>query len=328
MSINRCIRLVKRPVGKITHENLKVSNESIPVPSDGQVLVENLYLSIDPTHRIWMSDIPQYMAPVKLGDVMRAMSLGVIKESKHPDWKVGTYVVAAGGVCDFYVSDPAALREVPDDSTKWLSIASVVIGLTSWHGVNKILDPRPGDVCVVSGAAGAVGSLVSQLCKFKGAKVVGIAGGPEKCNYLTEELGLDLAIDYKTQDIETTLKTFAVEGVACYFDNVGGSVTDAVLMNMKNSGKVAVCGSISEYNDDWVGCKNFNMAVMRRLTITGFIGRDHFEEFGEATSEILSLAASGKLKYKEDVREGLENYVDVVNLLFTGENTGKLILKV
>ena len=319
---------MKRPDGTITSENLKLSKEEIPSPGDGQLLVKNLYMSIDPTHRIWMSDIPQYMPCVQLGEVMRAVTLGVVTESKNPDWKVGTHVVGMGGICDYYVGIPGVnvLNAVDDASTTNLSVASLLMGLTAWVGVN-ILEVKEGDVCVVSGAAGAVGSIAAQLCKVRGAKVVGIAGGPKKCAWLTSELGLDLAIDYKTQDIEKVLKEFAPDGVTGYFDNVGGSVTDAVLLTMKNFGKVAICGSISEYNDEWVGVKNFNMVLMRRLTVKGYICTDHMSEYPACLREIMELVKAGKIKYSEDIREGLENYIDVLNLLFTGGNTGKLIIK-
>ena len=209
-----------------------------------------------------------------------------------------------------------------------LSVASFIIGLTAWHGINKIIAVGPGDIVVVSGGAGAVGSLAGQLAKVKGATVIGIAGGSEKCQHLKDVLGFDFAIDYKNEDVAATLSKIAPEGITGYFDNVGGEVTDAVLANARNNCRMAFCGSISEYNDKWAGIKNFNMILMRRILVQGFIVSDHGEEFGEAISEIARLVAAGKVKYSEDIRHGLENYPATLRLLTSGENTGKLILKV
>lgn len=209
-----------------------------------------------------------------------------------------------------------------------LSYASIIIGLTAWHGVNKILEPTSEDIVVVSGAAGAVGSLVGQLSKLNGATVIGIAGGEAKCQYLTSTLGYDYAIDYKTMSVSDKLKKLAPDGITRYFDNVGGDVSDAVLENARNFAKIALCGSISEYDDNWTGIRNFNMILMRRIMVQGFICIDHMDELQEAKSELMDLVKKGKITFKEDVREELENYVDVVNLLFTGGNAGKLMLKI
>jgi len=196
----------------------------------------------------------------------------------------------------------------------------------AWFGV-KIIDPKEGDVVVVSGAAGAVGSVVGQLAKDKGAVVIGIAGGEEKCNYL-KEMGFDFAIDYKSENIGDKLKEYAPNGINGYFDNVGGEATEAVLINACNGMKIALCGSISEYDDNWSGIKNFNMILMRRVTVKGFICLDHMGELGEARSAIMKLQKEGKLIFREDIREGIENYVDVVNQLFCGGNKGKLMLRI
>jgi len=220
------------------------------------------------------------------------------------------------------------LTKLPDSSTRNVSVCSVVIGLTAWHGATKILQAGSDDVVVVSGAAGAVGSIASQLCKARGAKVIGIAGGPDKCKYLTDELGLDGAIDYKSDDVDAKLKELAPDGFTGYFDNVGGTVTEAVLNNMRNFSKMALCGSISEYNDKFVGITNFNMILMRRIQVQGFICMDHMDEYPECLAELTDLVKQGKLKYREHVDHGLENYVDVLNLLFEGKNTGKLMLRV
>lgn len=209
-----------------------------------------------------------------------------------------------------------------------LSVCSIIIGLTAWYGINKILEPKAESLICVSGGAGAVGSLVGQLALQKGAKVIGIAGGENKCAWM-KNLGFHHVIDYKKEDVGKCLASIAPNGIDGYFDNVGGAITDAVLMNMSLNSKIAVCGSISEYDDAWAGQRNWNMILMRRITIKGFICVDHIgEHMAEAKTEIAALVREGKVKYTEDVREGLENYPSVVRLLFAGENTGKLILKV
>ena len=327
---NRCYRLVRRPKGKVTKDDLVLCEEEIPPLEEGQVLAQNLVLSIDPTHRIWMSDRPQYMPCVDLGDVMRALSMAKIVESRHPDFAVGDVVSALGNVQEYFTGTPEQymLTKLPDSSTRNLSVCSVLMGLTAWHGATKILQAGPDDVVVVSGAAGAVGSIAAQLCKVRGAKVIGIAGGPDKCKYLTDELLLNGAIDYKSDDVDAKLKEFAPDGFTGYFDNVGGTVTEAVLNNMRNFSKMALCGSISEYNDNFVGITNFNMILMRRIQVQGFVCTDHMDEYPECLAELTDLVKLGKLKYREHVDQGLENYVDVLNLLFEGKNTGKLMLRV
>ena len=255
---HRVMRLVARPSGPLKDTDLEMCTEAKPVRGAGQLLLRNTYLSIDPTHRIWMSDKAQYMPAVELGDIMRSVSLAVVEESDLPDYPVGETYVCFGGVCEYFVGTPGAdvlykagLKDLP--ITADLSVASIIIGLTAWHGINKILMPEKDSIVVVSGAAGAVGSLVGQLAKLRGAKVVGIAGGPTKCAWLKNELKFDCVIDYKNEDVEKAIAAYAPEGVECYYDNVGGRVSDAVLMNMKLNSKYALCGSISEYDDSWSG---------------------------------------------------------------------------
>jgi len=344
--MNRCLRLQSHPSGLVTSENVVLTHEPIPtLPTSSSssstndeiyLVIKNLYASIDPTHRIWMADKAQYMDPIALGDIIRAATVGIIVESSHVEqWPVGTHVVGTGGLCDYYVGIPGknilhlAGQNPGLPLTADLSVCSVIVGLAAWHGMNHVLAPNNDDIVVISGAAGAVGSLAGQIAKHMGCKqVIGIAGGQEKCDWITKELGFDAAIDYKSQNVEETLKSLVPEGVTCYFDNVGGDVTDAVLMNVRNHARMALCGSISEYNDHWTGIKNFNMILMRRVKVQGFICTDHFYELEHMRSTIGNLVTAGVIKYSEDVREGLENFVDVVNLLFTGKNTGKLILKI
>jgi len=331
---NRVYRLRSRPVGAIADSDLELCNEEIPTAGEGQLLVKNIFVSIDPTHRIWMSDKAQYMPPVDLNDVMRAATVGVVEVSNSADFPVGCHVMGFGGVCDYFVGIPGAnvfykageMQGIP--LTADLSICSIIIGLTAWHGVRKILTPTTGSVVCVSGAAGAVGSIVGQLAKLDGAKVIGIAGSDSKCAWMRDALGFDCVINYKKDDVGKAIAAFAPDGVNGYFDNVGGSVTDAVLMNCALNSKIAVCGSISEYDDAWSGQRNWNMILMRRISVQGFICTDHIAtELGEAKKELADLVLAGKLKYTEDIREGIENYPSTVRLLLSGENTGKLILK-
>ena len=275
------------------------------------------------------------MPCVELGDVMRAATVGVIEASDNAEWPVGRHVLGFGGLCDLYEGIPGvnvfyAAGECGGlPLTADLSLCSIIVGLTGWYGVNKVLEVTADDVVVVSGAAGAVGSIVGQLAKLKGARVCGIAGGAAKCAWL-KSLGFDETIDYKAKGVSVAeaVKAFAPEGVSCYFDNVGGAVTDDVLLGMRNHARVAVCGSISEYDDAWAGQRNWNLILMRRLKIQGFICTDQMAHLGTAKAELSALAAAGKLQYTEDIREGLETYPATVRLLFSGENTGKLILKV
>jgi len=330
---HRAWRLRSRPVGTIADTDLELVHEPIPTPGDDQLLVKNMYISLDPTHRIWMSDKAQYMPQVPLDDVMRAITVGEVTVSGVEAYPVGSLVVGFGGVADYYVGIPGVnvlymAGQTGLGLTADLSVASVVIGLTAWHGLAKILDPAAGDIVVVSGAAGAVGSLVGQLAKARGAVVIGIAGTKEKCEWMTNELGFDFAVNYKLDDVEKAIAAAAPDGITHYFDNVGGKVSDAVFMNARNYAKIAVCGSISEYDDNWTGQQNYNMILMRRISVTGFICIDHMDEFPEAMKEIGGLVQEGKIKYSEDVREGLETYITSVRTLYTGKNTGKLIIKV
>jgi NADPH-dependent curcumin reductase len=296
--------------------------------------MRNKWLSIDPTHRIWMSDKPQYMPCVPLNDIMRCITCAVVEESDDPvAYPVGAHFVCFGGVCEYFIGVPGENVLYPAGNlglpvTADLSVCSFVIGLTAWHGVNKILCPDESSIVCVSGAAGAVGSLVGQLAKLKGAKVIGIAGGAEKCSWLKNDLKFDCVIDYKSENVEKALAAFAPEGISHYFDNVGGEVSDAVLLNMRLYSKYALCGSISEYDDKWSGQKNFNMILMRRISVQGFICVDHMaDELSQSKAEITEYVKAGRLKYTEDVRTGLESYPATVRLLMSGANTGKLILQ-
>eukprot|EP00301_Raphidiophrys_heterophryoidea_P014258 c2211_g1_i1.p1 GENE.c2211_g1_i1~~c2211_g1_i1.p1 ORF type:complete len:335 (+),score=111.75 c2211_g1_i1:68-1072(+) len=333
MSTSRAWFLVKRPVKEITSEHLELREVPIPSPKDGEVLIKVKYVSIDPTHRVWMSAADQYMEPVAIGSVMRAAVIGeVIVSNNVPAVPVGTFVSAFGGVQDHVIAAGNSVQPLDTSIplTSYLSVLGVVIGLTAYHGVKGILKVKPGEVVVVSGAAGAVGSLVGQLAKDAGAKkVIGIVGSADKAAWLTKEAGFDAAINYKSEDVLARLKELAPEGVDGYFENVGGKISEAVFRCFNNYGRVAVCGLISAYNDENadVALSNFQMILHRRLTVQGFICMDHADQMPECIAKLGGMLKEGKLKYKEDVQKGLERYIEVVNMLFDGSNSGKLILE-
>ena len=282
-----------------------------------------------------MSDRKQYMPCVELNDIMRALGLGIVRESKCSDYPEGTLVSNFGGVCDYFVGIPGAnvfpLDEIETEVplTAHLGLFSSIIGLTAWVGVRRILDVKPNDIVVISGASGAVGSVAGQLAKSIGAKVIGIAGGSAKCERITKEFGFDVAIDYKNQNVAEELAKAAPEGVTCYFENVGGPITETVMDQFQNNGRMAYCGSISEYNDQWDGVRNFNMILNRRLMVKGYICLDHMEDKPEAMAELAKLYSEGKMNYDVDVRKvGLEKYVESLNDLYCGKNKGKLMMQI
>lgn len=331
----RFLALVKRPEAFFTKDCFEVRTKELPealMPET--VLVKVLYLSMDPTHAIWTKLIPQYMPAVGLNTAMRCLGIfEVVKsadESRFPIGFIGSGFTGIGeySVLPFTGVNPAA----PGAPVTWnVGPFSLIQGHTAWVGY-KICDVKAGDTVVVSGAHGAVGSLAGQLAKSKGAYVVGIAGGPEKCKAVVDDFGFDACIDYKgSESIVDGLKRLCPKGIDSYLDNVGGSTLDAVLLHIKTFGRIAVCGGISEYanmGEKANGIKNWEMILMRRVTVQGYVVVDHLASVGEAMAEIGALAAAGKLVHKEDVREcDIADYVDVVNNLFTGGNKGKLIMK-
>eukprot|EP00873_Tetraselmis_striata_P011632 jgi/Tetstr1/431896/TSEL_021385.t1 len=327
---NRKWVLKRRPAAEIRHGDLLLEVEDKPTCGEGQVVVRNELISIDPTHRIWMSDRPQYMPPVELGEVMRAGSYAEVVESKFEGLKPGDKVFAMGGVQDYAVAPGETLSKMdpnikPEDA---MSAFSVIIGLTAYHGMMKICQPKAGETVVVSGAAGAVGSMAGQMAKIAGARVIGVVGSASKAKWITEDLGFDGAINYKRDDIAAKLKELAPGGVDCYFDNTGGPVSDEVYLSFNNSARMALCGLIDAYNKkDIPGPRSYSMILMRRVKVQGFICTDHMDEMPEMLEYMGKHVAAGEIKYNVDVREGLDNYIEVVNLLFSGGNNGKLCLK-
>ena len=332
---NRSWRLRQRPEGIIDENDLELVTDEIPEIQEGQVLAKTSYFSLDPTNRIWMSDIDQYMEPVEIGDIMRAGgSLAIVEESKVPHVKVGDIVQGGmhGGWQEYFIIPGEEAAAIPlVESIPLTALISVLgfTGPTAYFGFLDIGQPKKGETVVVSAAAGAVGSIVCQIAKIKGCRVVGIAGSDEKCNWLKNDLKIDEVINYKNDDILESLKEKCPEGIDIYFENVGGETLDAALTLMNNYGRIPVCGLISMYNDwETPGPKMFRNILMKRLTVKGFLVSDYLDRYAESLEALSEWMAEGKIQYKVDIVEGIENAPSAVNKLVTGENTGKLVIKV
>ena len=327
-------RLKQRPSGEIETTDLELVDDIIPEINDNEVLVRTIYFSLDPTNRIWMSDVDQYMEPVEIGDIMRAGgSLAVVEESKVAGVSIGEIVQGGmhGGWQEYFVMPASDIIKIPKDTGLPLTAFISVLGFTgptAYFGFLDIGKPKEGETVVVSAAAGAVGSIVCQIAKIKGCKVVGIAGSDEKCKWLKDDLGVDHVINYKKENILESLKNSCPDGIDIYFDNVGGETLDAALTLMNKFGRIPVCGLISMYND-WssTGPKMYRNILMKTLTVTGFLVSDYAEQFGECLESLGKWIAEGKIKYKVDVVEGIENAPTAVNKLFSGENNGKLVIQ-
>ena len=326
--------LRRRPAGEIQPGDLDLVEEPIRDLAASEVLVRTLYLSLDPTNRIWMSDQDQYMPPVALGDTMRGGSLGVVVQSRSDRFKQGDVVnTGLGGWTTHVIANEATLFPAPAlpgvPLTAYMSVLGAT-GLTAWFGLCEIGKPQPGETVVVSAAAGAVGSIVGQIAKLKGCRVIGIAGGKTKCDWLTGELGFDGAIDYKNEDVGAALDRLCPNGIDVNFENVGGDIMDAVVSRMNNFGRMALCGMISTYNDDDrpSGPTDFVRVLMHRLTVRGFIITDFLPRAGEAMAELIPWVMAGKLKWKVHVDHGLEGAMDSLQRLFTGDHDGKLLIQV
>lgn len=332
--MNRRWVLAKRPVGDIQDGDLRLETVPVRALEDGEILVRNLYLSLDPTNRIWMADMDQYLPPVQIGEVMRGGTLGVVEESRDPKIKVGA-IVSPGlsGWQEYEIVPGGFARELPKIPGLPLTAYMSVLGLTGWTAYFGLLDigqPKPGETVVVSAAAGAVGSIVGQIAKIKGCRVVGIAGGPEKCRWLTEELGFDGAIDYKNEEVGAALDRLCPKGIDVNFENVGGAIMEEVLGRMNNFGRMPLCGMISTYNATRpvAGPRNFTHILMHRIRVQGFIVIDYLHRMEECVRDLSGWLMEGKLKYKVHVDQGLENAPASVKKLFTGENDGKLLIQI
>jgi len=331
---NRRFLLRERPAARVDESTFERSDEDVPGISDGEALVRVEWISIDPTNRMWISDAPGYLPPVQIGEVVRAGGLGRVVESKNPNYEVGQLVQGLTGWQDWFVASDAMplfkmdeVEGVPSPS-HYLGALGMT-GLTAWVGINDIGKPKEGETVVVSAAAGAVGSVAGQLAKLRGARVVGIAGGPEKCALLTDRLGFDAAVDYKADDWREQLKAATPDGIDVDFENVGGEIMDAVFARINLHGRIALCGLISGYNeaDPPPGPRAFGNLLVRRVLLKGFIVLDHFGQAGEAGAEIGAYVADGRLEVLETVVEGFERLPDALNMLFDVANTGKLVVR-
>ena len=331
---NRRWVLRHRPHGEIKPSDLEFVSEPVRDLGEGEVLIRNLYLSLDPTNRIWMSDMEQYMPPVDVGAPMRGGVVGVVEASRSDRFKPGDIASPGLGAWEAYTvaHERAARPMTPPPGLPLTAMMSVLgaTGLTAYCGTVFIGDPKPGETMVVSAAAGAVGSIAGQIGKIKGARAVGIAGGPRKCAWLTEELGFDGAIDYKSEDVGAALDRLCPNGIDVNFENVGGEIMDAVFSRMNKFGRMALCGMISGYNSDGVmpGPRDFSRILMRSLTVKGFIVIDYLPRAGEAMAELAPWVLERRLKWKAHVVDGLENALDALGRLFTGDHDGKLLVRV
>jgi NADPH-dependent curcumin reductase CurA len=331
-AVNHQFRLAARPQGMVGREHFDYVEEPLPTLGEGQSLVEILYISLDPAMRGWMAEGRSYIPPVEIGEVMRAGTVGRVLETKGQSFAVGDHVSGWLGVQRYAVCDDNAVFKIDTEKVALPTYLGALgmPGMTAYFGLLEVGAPKEGETVVVSGAAGAVGSVVGQIAKLKGCRVVGIAGGPEKCGWLVEELGFDAAIDYKSEDVGTALREQCPEGIDVYFDNVGGEILDAALARLARGARVALCGAISQYNnlEAMKGPSNYMSLLVNRARMEGFVVIDYMSRAPEAMSEMAGWIAEGKLVAREDVVEGLESFPDALQKLFRGENVGKLVLKV
>lgn len=333
-TLNRQWVLRRRPSGLIQDGDLELVESPIPALADGEALVRTLYLSLDPTNRTWMNDAEGYLPPVGLGDVMRGLTLGVVEQSKSERWKAGDLVTpVTGGVwADYMIAPEANLRPVHRfpglPLTASLSVMGMT-GLTAWAGVSEVLKVQAGETLVVSAAAGAVGSIAGQLARARGARVIGIAGGPAKCAWLTDELGFDAAVDYKNEDVGAALDRLAPDGIDLNFENVGGDIMNAVFNRLKTHGRMAVCGLIAGYNATRpTPAPPMGRIITHRLNIQGFLVLDFAHKAREMAAEVGPMAVDGRIQWKVHVDDGLQGAVTSLNRLFTGDHDGKLLVRV
>jgi NADPH-dependent curcumin reductase len=336
---NNQIRLTQRPVGTPGRECWSFTQESVPQPDDGGVLIKTLYLSLDPAMRGWMNEGKSYIPPVGIGEVMRAGGVGVVVASKNPNFAVGDMVNGGLGVQEYCLIPGDQIRRNGvfkidlrvGSATQWLNVLGMP-GMTGYFGLMDVGQPKEGETIVISGAAGAVGQTVGQVAKLKGCRVVGIAGGAAKCDWVVKELGFDACIDYKAgpNSVKDGLKQHCPAGVDIYFDNVGGEILDTVLTRINKKARIIICGAISQYNNTTAvqGPKNYLSLLVNRARMEGIVVFDYADRYHLAIAEMAGYLKAGKMKSKEDVVVGLNNFPEALLKLFSGENFGKLVLEV
>jgi NADPH-dependent curcumin reductase CurA len=328
---NKQVLLASRPDGWVKETDFRIAETPLPAPADGQVLLKNLYLSLDPYMRGAMNEKRAYGKPLQIGDVMVGETISEVSESRNPKFKPGDTVAAQAGWQQYALSDGENLRPVDPrllPASVYLGVAGMP-GVTAWYGLLKIGQPKPGETVVVSAASGAVGSVVGQIAKIRDCRVVGVAGGKQKCDYVTGDLGFDACIDHRDANWYEALKEATPKGIDIYFENVGGPLLDAVLGRCNPFARIPLCGMIAEYNaKERYGLKNLISAVGNRIRLQGFIISDHFDIWPEALAQLAQWISEGKLKYRETVTNGLENAPAAFVGLFKGENFGKQIVKI
>ena len=332
-NINRQWLLARRPHGMVTKDDFRYNESAMPQAGAGEVVVKTRYLSFDPTQRGWMEDRPSYMPPVAIGEVMRASSIGEVIASNSPDLQVGDVVQGMSGWQEYCVASaagPFGARKLPTDvPASWFLGVLGITGLTAYFGLLDLGEPKPGQTVLVSGAAGATGSVAAQIARIKGCRTVGIAGGADKCRWLRDTARLDATIDYKADNVSARIGELCPNGVNVYFDNVGGDILEAALDHLAMNARVVLCGGIAAYNDTQPrpGPRNLMNLVVQRGRMEGFIVVDYLARMQEAIVPLTAWTKSGELVHQEDVQEGFDSVPDTLNRLFTGKNLGKQLQK-
>ena len=328
---NHKFLLAARPVGMPKRSDWTYVEEPVGEPKEGEFLVQLLYISLDPAMRGWINEGRSYVPPVGIGELMRALGVGIVIASRNPRFAVGDHVSAQFGMQEYVVSDGQKVTKIGPLAAplpKYLSALGMV-GMTAYFGLLDTGRPKPGETVVVSAAAGAVGSLVGQIAKLQNCRAVGIAGRAAKCRYLVDDLGFDAAIDYKSEDVRALLHKHCPEGIDVYFDNVGGIILEAALANLARGARIVICGAISQYNSGPVtGPRNYMSLLVNRASMKGMLVFDYADRYAQAGAQMAAWMAAGKLKSREHIVEGLETFPETLLKLFTGENDGKLMLKV
>jgi NADPH-dependent curcumin reductase len=329
---NRQYRLAARPVGLPKNSDWQVVEEPLPSPEQGEFVVKIEYISLDPAMRGWMNERRSYLPPVGIGDVMRAGTVGQVIDSRNDDYLIGDQVSGWFGVQQYARTDGRGVTKIDTRMAPlpvWLSVLGLP-GLTAYFGLLDIGEAKEGDTVVVSAAAGAVGSVAGQIAKLKGCRVVGIAGGPMKCSYIVDELGFDAAIDYKSERVRPRLRELCPDRVNVYFDNVGGDILDDVLTVLARHARIVVCGAVSQYNRTgrMHGPSNYMTLLVDRARMEGFLVFDYAARYPEAVKQMAGWMAAGKLKSREDIVEGFDNFPPALRKLFRGANHGKLVVHV
>jgi NADPH-dependent curcumin reductase CurA len=330
--LNRQYRLAARPDGLPKRTDWHFGEEPLRDPAEGEVLVKVLFVSLDPAMRGWMNEGKSYVPPVALGDVMRAGGVGRVVASRNPNFVAGDFVLGMFGVQEYAIGDGKGMHHVDPAFAPLPTYLGVLgmPGMTAYFGLLDIGKPQPGNTVVVSGAAGAVGSVVGQIARIKECRAIGIAGGKAKCDYVVDELGFDGCIDYKSEDVRRALGEHCKSGIDVYFDNVGGAILDAALARLAMHARVVICGAISQYNSATgvKGPANYMSLLVNRASMTGMVVFDYAARYKEAARDLAAWRAAGRLKSREDIVTGLDNFPEALLMLFTGENMGKLVLAI